>query len=115
MKDTLAPTKKAKDSQRFTPEFRAHVLDFIKEKGCSVSDAASRFNIKNSNIHYWLKVQGNKPKIDSISDVMLDKPKKSKKKATMEDSLPNVSFCPCCGTNIKAVAIALSTYNSIAL
>jgi DNA-binding transcriptional ArsR family regulator len=105
-----------KKSKRYDTNTQVEVLT-AHASGELVSSIAKRFGMHPSTIYAWINALNESEKTD--------KPKKS---ATVEkansiakdfgvsrevSSSVDLKFCPCCGTNIKAVRIALETCQQI--
>lgn len=114
--ETTANTQQSKTvrkkSNRYDIDTQVEVLT-AHAKGELVSSIAKRFGMHPSTIYAWIHAFNESEKTD--------KPKKSapveKANSIAKDfgvsrevsSSADLKFCPCCGTNIKAVRIALET------
>lgn len=107
----MRTTMKNKTLSRYTEEFKNSVLTAVKETK-DVKGVAAQFGVNKSTVYSWMQDGGKRKNVDSIEAVIRPKEIKSKSKPA-NTSFSRVDFCPCCGTSIKAVAIALETYKSI--
>lgn len=118
----LAQRKKKQSRTSHPDNLKQDVIKSVIEDGVTPSDAASKFNIKIATVYSWLqkvdkwkninKNRRGKRTTDSIADsIGVSKGSRKAKNVSYVNNSSNVNFCPCCGTNIQAVVIALETVN----
>lgn len=99
--------------KRYTEEFKNEVLEEYINKTSTIDQLATKYDINPSSIYLWKKQRGKTPRSSTwhkeenkvepkIKTVPISEPKSK--------SIPMsaVHFCPCCGTDIVAVSIAMA-------
>lgn len=138
MKTLAAENKKAqnrKQRHRCTSQEKLEIINKYK-KGEAASEISKIFNVSVSTIYKWFNdytldpkgfVRNNKktkatlPAFSVTDNIVSDKNEHTR--SLLDDFIETpepsynsnneLKFCPCCGTNIKAVRIALETYQEI--
>jgi transposase-like protein len=97
------------EQKRYTEEFKNQVLEEYTNKTSTIDRLAEKYDINPSSIYLWKKQRGKAPRIKPPNKVeSQDKPAPEIKKKNMPMALAEVRFCPCCGTDIIAVSIAMA-------
>lgn len=120
----LAQRKKKQSRIAHSADLKQDVIKSVIEDGVTPSDAAYKFNIKIATVYSWLqkvdkwkninKNRRGKRATTSIADsIGVSKGIRKTKNVSYSNNSSNVNFCPCCGTNIQAVVVALETVNLV--
>ncbi len=120
---------KASSKNKYSDVFKKQVLQYYHSKADNenIKAVAGKFKVHYTTIYQWLKSERKslmpytrepgssvlEPIADTISTPE-DKPKRkyNRKNEGMETPATAVRFCPCCGINIEAVALAMNVVSS---
>jgi transposase-like protein len=120
---------KPRQKSKYSDVFRKQVLQYYhgKTDNENIHDIAGKFKVHFTTIYQWLKNERKgglsftrepaAPAVESIASTIStpeDKPRRKYNKKTEASEAPAtaVRFCPCCGTNIEAVALAMNVVSS---
>jgi transposase-like protein len=93
------------NSRHYDPKFKDYILDLVA-KGAAVADLAAKWKINTTSIYAWVNTASK----NNSEEAEKKGPKSYRSRNSIVKSYaPEVKFCPCCGTDIRAVVIALET------
>jgi transposase-like protein len=97
--------------KRYTTKFKNEVLEEYSNtnNNSSVGELAVKYSVNPSSIYSWINKRKQPDKTFSVSKAeKQDSPPPETKKKNSPMVLDEVRFCPCCGTDIIAVSIAIT-------